>query len=267
MECFFTQRAHPPSEMAGSADPAGIPPHADSPSARDVLLGQKENPDARQLVYLITFSRVLADPGMPNSAYKDLQTASRQEISDAVLDSFCNPLQSSAGGRPRNTDDEEPIVKLLVTFKEHHADGSDHFHVAVRLSRQSRFQAVKRTLQQRHRLASHFSCSHTLVWSAVRYGFVASPSKAEVDGSPWVWTPEWSGVAASAGCPVYMPCCLRHRCTCPSADNPPKNLKQVLFCHALPLAGKVELAIASAGCVRVCCLRKNVTTLCGCVSV
>jgi hypothetical protein len=162
------------------------------------LLEEEEKMDALQYVYLITVARVL-DATLPDGrAYADLKTTNRKTIAEAVLNAFDDPLamgSGTAGGRPRQKEENESMVALLVVYREAHADGSVHFHVVVKLLRPFRFKNVKRTLRERHLLPSHFSCSHTLLWSAVRYGYIETPAKPDVDETPWIWTPSWSGFA------------------------------------------------------------------------
>ena len=69
------------------------------------------------------------------------------------------------------------VLLELVVAKEAHADGSTHFHVAVKLVSCMRFRRAKLTLQERHKLPSHWSCSQTQLWSALRYLHVATPEK------------------------------------------------------------------------------------------
>ena len=76
----------------------------------------------------------------------------------------------------------------MVVFKETHADGDVHFHIAVCLSQSRTWRNVKRTLRERDHLPSHFSVSHTQFWSLVRYGYIASVNKPDVDPEPAVWT-------------------------------------------------------------------------------
>ena len=157
------------------------------------LLETAEKGDARQWVYLITFSRVLDDD---RSAYKDLSQTERKDIAEAVLEAFANPMATSSGGRPReeNPDGRGPVC-LIVVFQELHQDGAVHYHAVVKLNTQMRFAAAKRTLREKYQLPSHFSCSHSLLWSALRYGYIATPAKPDVDETPWIWTPTWTGPA------------------------------------------------------------------------
>jgi len=136
---------------------------------------------------MVTLSRVL--PGVAAAGgYRDLATLTRVELAEMIRDAFENPvnLVPSAGGRPRATDD--PVVLIVVVVKETHADGSVHFHAVVKLSKKMRFKMAKATLQHRHKLASHWSCTHTQLWSAVRYVHIGSPRKPIVDSAPHQWT-------------------------------------------------------------------------------
>lgn len=67
--------------------------------------------------------------------------------------------------------------------------GAVHYHVALQASQSFRFAPYKRALLHRHRLASHWSCSHDGYWSTVRYGYIPSPKKAqsELDPTPLAW--------------------------------------------------------------------------------
>jgi len=63
-------------------------------SALDMLVAEKEVPDARQQVYLITVSHVLAAILQDGCAYKELQNLSRKNIAEAVLASFDDPCDA-----------------------------------------------------------------------------------------------------------------------------------------------------------------------------
>ena len=71
-----------------------------------------EDPGAKQMVYLVTVSRVL--PGVAASAwYRDLSTPTRAELVEMIKDSFESPLVvASAPGRPRAS--VEPLVQSAV---------------------------------------------------------------------------------------------------------------------------------------------------------
>ena len=137
-------------------------------------------------VFLATLSQLLPETVSDKAGLKDLRQVSREGVAAAFRDAFDNPVVLAAGGRPRSR--EGHSVKLLVVFKEEHANGEPHFHVAVRLASNRSFLPVKLALRQRHGLAAHFSCSHTQMWSAVRYGHIPSMKKTVVDKDPFQWT-------------------------------------------------------------------------------
>ena len=159
----------------------------------DALLVQPES-NIVQTVYLITMARVLASTLADGANFKDLNVVERKTIAEAVLDAFNNPVASTCGGRPR-TSGSINVVELIVVYRESHEDGSIHFHIAVKLRRGQHFASAKKTLQVRHSMPSHFSCSHTQLWSAIRYGHIETPAKPQVDETPWIWTPTWTGFA------------------------------------------------------------------------
>ena len=141
-----------------------------------------EAPTAKRQVYLVTISHVL--PGHVRTAdLRDLATLSRQEIGEAVRLAFDQPLR---GTKPRA--DDEPVVTKLVVYQEGHQDGSKHFHVAVRLTKSLTWGLAKRTLRTRDHVAAHFSSTHTQFWSAVRYGYMPTLAKPEVDAEPLSWS-------------------------------------------------------------------------------
>ena len=143
-----------------------------------------EDATASQYVYLITMSRVL--PGALAN-YRDLRELSRQDVCSMVRDAFDNPAASPSGaGRPR-AGGQQSCVKFVAVAQESHEDGSPHFHVAVRLNACRRWALVKHTLMARHQVPSHWSCSHSQLWSALRYITVATPKKPVVDQQVFVW--------------------------------------------------------------------------------
>ena len=151
----------------------------------------REDSTARQYVYLVTLSRAIPDTAT-GLGLRSLDALSRSQGADFVKDAFNNPVASAAGGRPRTV--EGGRVEMLLVCREKHADGSAHFHFSVKWSEYSRFGVAKLTLRERHRLSSHFSRSHTQLWSAVRYLCMPSPNKPEVDAKPYVWTRDGSPV-------------------------------------------------------------------------
>ena len=162
-------------------------------SLLEQLLEQKgERSNAVQWVYLVTISHVIEASLSDGRPYANLQQLSRQHIGEAIRDAFDKPVPNACGGRPRAApggEGEGPsLVAFVVVFRELHSDGSVHFHAVVRLTKPYRFGSAKRTLRERHQLPSHWSCTHSQVWSAMRYLHIGTPTKHEVDSEPWQWT-------------------------------------------------------------------------------
>ena len=147
----------------------------------------REGTDLNQQVYLVTFSRVLPTEPWAQQC-RDLAQTSRKDVADMLQDAFENPTVCSAGGRPRAADGDKDILDLVLVAKEHHADGSPHFHAVVKLRRRMRFKAAKRTLQERHNMPSHWSSTHTQLWSAVKYIHIATSKKPVVDTEIFTWS-------------------------------------------------------------------------------
>ena len=144
----------------------------------------EEKVGAKNMVYLVTISRALPHATEIHNL-RDLETTSRSEVSTMVRDAVSRPVLER-GGRPR--EGESCHLQKLVVFQEQHADGSRHFHVALKFAQSMRWMAFKRTLRVRYNLCSHWSCSHTQWWSAVRYGVVPTSKKPLVDESPETWS-------------------------------------------------------------------------------
>ena len=141
-----------------------------------------------QYVYLVTLSRVLASTLDAAPHLCDPSGWSRQQVLDAVWDAMENPCVTTRGGRPRDAEQGGIILKEIVV-REKHTDESYHFHVGLHLRTKQRFLAAKRTLLERHRLASHWSSSHTQWWSIMRYlVYTSETKKAEVDAERLLWS-------------------------------------------------------------------------------
>ncbi|CAE7268919.1 unnamed protein product, partial [Symbiodinium sp. CCMP2456] len=82
----------------------------------------------------------------------------------------------------------QPVA--FVNFRERQSprDGQDvgpfHWHIALEADLNFRLAAFKRALFVNHRVASHWSCSHTGYLSAVRYGCMPMPGKPQDDLDP-----------------------------------------------------------------------------------
>ena len=110
---------------------------------------------------------------LASRGYRGVSQATGKQLAEMIRDTLESPMSSSSGGRPRA---EAAVVDCTVVVQEARADGSPHFHAVVKLFRQMRFKLAKETLQERHRLPSHWSSSHSQLWSAICHIHVATPS-------------------------------------------------------------------------------------------
>ena len=172
--------AAPAVALVAGGGPADAPVAAGTGWLAD--LGQ-EDPNQKLEVYLVTFSRALPAAASEHNL-RDLSQVSHVQIAAMFRDALHHPIVER--GRHRH-DDACPILKMVV-FQELHTDGTRHYHIAAKLNRQMRFLPFKRTLRVRHRMCSHWSCSHRQWWSVVRYGVAPSPTKPVVDEQPLQWT-------------------------------------------------------------------------------
>ena len=172
-------------------------PPAASPEERMKEIVADMGPEVagkRHEVYLVTLSRAL--PGtVEMSNLVDTSTLTSEAVGLAVRRAFDEPLGRVPGapGRPRRPD-AESVVKKVAVFRECHADGAAHFHVALLLSQKMAWGPPKRALRERDGMATHWSCSHTQWWSALRYGAIPTLKKTEVDDDPWPWTKDGADI-------------------------------------------------------------------------
>ena len=166
---------------------APAPSPAPMPFVEQALADGVENESLTRYVYLVRISRVLASAGSSTEDFRDLTQTTREQVAEALKDSLDHPVNGARGGRPRAAGAASHVMALVV-FRELHADKSTHFHVAVRLDAACRFMGAKRALRERHGMPSHWSCTHSQMWSALRYCIIPSPTKLVVDSAPHQWT-------------------------------------------------------------------------------
>ena len=155
------------------------------------LLEQEPTSASRQ-VYLVTLPALRrlheADrkPGLRCPSEWEHESVAR-----IFVDAFENPALASNNASWGFT----AQLERFVVFRERHAAregevaGPFHWHIALKASINFRFASIKRALYVRHGIASHWSCSHTGYWSAVRYGCMPTPSKPSkaLDPTPYKW--------------------------------------------------------------------------------
>jgi len=148
-----------------------------------------EESSTQKKVYLVTFPHPKGALGEANCTLRAPGDLTRQQILAALQDAFACPVYIDGAASARET--AAVVLEQCVVYLEKHAENDDgerpvHYHVAVLASRSCRFAAYRRALQQRHKLASHWSDSHGGYWSAVRYGCFPTPKKpsSELDPAP-----------------------------------------------------------------------------------
>jgi hypothetical protein len=175
--------------MPSASDPSGPGPQSPEIAEQDegavvvehmraVLdMAGAERDQAHQFVYLGTAASILPETAEVTNL-KDVSQFSPEDISKMVRDSFDNPLRRDPrrGGRPRAT---EGYVDKIVVKPEKHQSGKIHYHWAVKLFSKLNFLQAKTTMRERHQIATHWSCSHTHFYSALRYLTFPSPKKPE----------------------------------------------------------------------------------------
>jgi len=152
---------------------AALPPQHEEPA-----------PSCKQQVYMVTIPRALPH-------------VTHEMMSASVRDAFQNPVYGGPGPQVALPIGRGLVVDKAVTFREAHADGQPHFHVAIRLKSPQRWLGAKRALLERYGIQCHFSDSHSQFWSAVRYGTTPSEHKAEVDKV-------WRSVVPGRGTTLYL---------------------------------------------------------------
>ena len=242
--------APPPRRLMRKTAPQQAPsyglPHAEAVPKRRRLTGKTivqqgswsgpsgdEIADAHRAVYLITFSHPQQRHSADGRALVAPEAFTREGIALAVRDAAARPMHSARWLRQHPDHVVRPNdIDMLTVFREFHAEadgtrGHVHYHVAILFAQDHRFAPMKNALLWANGLASHWSCSHTGYWSAVRYGRVPRPTKpqAALDPAPFTW--------AAAGPHPPLDACV-HEPTCAKALEARRTRVE----HAASAAGK-----------------------------
>ena len=124
----------------------------------------------------------------------------------------------------------------------HRPTQPDRLADAIKLSHISRFLPFKQSLRSRSGFATHWSTTHTMFCSAVRYGAACTEHKPVVDQPPLCWTADGSNLDLfSESQEPFMAAALRKR----RAQLFPHRLSSSLVCvtnAVLPILVLVGLA-------------------------
>lgn len=156
-----------------------------------------EEPTKKKTVYLVTLSHPRQEVGSTGVRLCSLDRLSHQQVLDALLWAFANPVYTDPGNAARQQGaDTTRLVKCVVFMEAHKEDETGiahrHFHIALVADRCFYFLPLKRSLLQKYGLASHWSTSHIGYDTAVAYGCCASETKPRVslDPAPLLWAAE-----------------------------------------------------------------------------
>ena len=149
-----------------------------------------EKRDSKRAVYLVTFPHPKAARSSCGVLLVAPESKTKEELGKCVLDACLSPMHAHAHHAGNFV-----AAKQMGVWREFHSDavnGTTHTHDHVPLLSAAhgfRFEPVKRALLQRYGLASHWSCSHSGYWSAVRYCVMPSAKKPleSLDAEPWLW--------------------------------------------------------------------------------
>ena len=204
--CTTTTPSTDPAMAAAASSGDAVLPLADAPRKR---LRVKTNvqeasfspfpadevTDAHRAVYLVTFPHPQQAESADGRVFAAPETLTREGIALALRDAASHPMHTEQWRR-RHPGSHPPTaeIQMLTVFREFHAGvngarGHGHYHVAVLFSTSVRFAPLKRALLWVHGLATHWSCTHTGYWSAVRYGRMPTRTKplAALDPAPFAW--------------------------------------------------------------------------------
>ena len=144
-------------------------------------------------VFLVTAAKLVNESDHLEAAgdskpppLRDPATITKLEFRKALQDSIENPMYDRArGGRPPSRSLE---LDVYMGVKEGIL-GQQHHHAAVKLhDAHQRFLPFKLAMRWRHGIATHWSTSHSQLWSAVRYLHCTTEHKKVVDRQPELWT-------------------------------------------------------------------------------
>ncbi len=147
-------------------------------------------------VYMVTFPALTHAASTNGLRCPSALKLSREEIARCHNEAMDKPVRAATATIAPGQPPAAQLVAYLVFRQMPQArpgqqERLEHFQVALKARNSFRFFSVKKALQFKFGLASHWSTSHDGFWSAVRYGAFPSLSKTqkELDPKPFVTTP------------------------------------------------------------------------------
>jgi hypothetical protein len=140
----------------------------------------EEKADASRAVYNVTLPAPKTARAADGTVLKAPRSYTQKQLVQAMLDA----VQKTQGPRLA------PLrLKLMADFREKHANGMIHDHLAVLAEHAFRFGPLKKVLLRDYGLATHWSCTHEGYASCIAYGYVPSKKKplSELDPKPELW--------------------------------------------------------------------------------
>ena len=177
-------------------EPARKRPSSNTPPALAPVLPDwygESNEESQNQVYLVTAAKLVNEKedvehagGDAPPPPKDPASISKMEFRKALQDSIANPIRDGRrGGRPPTRTLE---IDVYVGAMEGEL-GRQHHQAALKLfDAKHRFLPFKAAMRWRHGIATHWSTSHTQLWSTVRYLHCTTAHKPVVDRRPELWT-------------------------------------------------------------------------------
>ena len=172
----------------GVAAPASIDPREEHPEWYNA-----SDSKAQLQVFLVTAAKLVNDEEHASEDAADSLpplvdpcTLSKAAFHQAITDGLENPIyERSRGGRPPSRKIE---LDTYVGVAEGKA-GEHHHHAVVKLfGVNHRFLPFKLAMRMRSGIATHWSTTHSQLWSAIRYVHCTTDHKKIVDRKPLKWT-------------------------------------------------------------------------------
>ena len=132
--------------------------------------------DKTKTVYLVSFVDPYQCLQSSQDKFVSPASLSREEIANCMVDAFAHPVHVEGGNACKTS--RLAIRALAVFMQQQDGQKSVRFVVVVKVASTFRFQAFKRSLQARRRLATHWCSSHRSYSAALRVATARSLDNA-----------------------------------------------------------------------------------------